>query len=354
MSICILHGDALERLHELPEASVQCCVTSPPYWGMRDYGVAGQIGAEKTPEEFLERLVAVFAEVRRVLKNDGTCWVNMGDKMAVGRNGRPRNGLDCDPKRGGYAAGQPYGKRCSAPAKNILGLPWRLAFALQADGWILRQDIIWHKSNPMPESVRDRCTKAHEYLFLLSKRSRYYYNATAIAEPAGTGEQAEDLPDCYKGSLPGRNGGPGQERRSTKQRKPAGWDTGKGAHGAFHRAGRAPAIEYTQTARQTRNRRSVWTIPTSGFSEAHFATFPPALVEPCILAGSRPGDTVLDPFGGAGTTALVADRLGREAILVEISAEYAEMALARLRADCPLFAEARIHPASALDARPAG
>jgi len=230
-------------------------------------------------------------------------------------------------------------------AKDLVGIPWRVAFALQADGWYLRQDIIWSKPNPMPESVRDRCTKSHEYLFLMSKRERYYYDADAIAEPVSQ-SMLKQIEQGYNGSATKDYAAAGAQDASAtksnilrKHRKPAGWDTGAGGHGTIHRDGRAQEIDYTETNSLKRNKRSVWTVTTHAYPEAHFATFPPDLIEPCILAGCPKGGTVLDPFGGAGTAGLVADRHGRDAILIELNPEYADMARARIRGDSPLFAE---------------
>ena len=281
----------------LPDASAQTCVTSPPYFGLRDYGVDGQIGLEPTPDEFVASLVTVFREVRRVLRDDGTLWLNLGDSYArtggtdrkvpeTARVGSTRNTMT---QMGDRTSKAPSGLK----GKDLIGVPWRVAFALQADGWYLRQDIIWHKPNPMPESVRDRCTKAHEYIFLLSKSPRYYFDSEAIKEPA---------------SAPPKKCGPKNDASRN--------DSGR--TGIVRGDG------------ETRNRRSVWTVSTKPFGEAHFATFPPALIEPCILAGSRLGDTVLDPFGGAGTTGLVAQQHGRNAVLTEINPEYAEIARRRI------------------------
>ena len=281
----------------LPDASAQTCVTSPPYFGLRDYGVDGQIGLEPTPDEFVASLVTVFREVRRVLRDDGTLWLNLGDSYArtggtdrkvpeTARVGSTRNTMT---QMGDRTSKAPSGLK----DKDLIGVPWRVAFALQADGWYLRQDIIWHKPNPMPESVRDRCTKAHEYIFLLSKSPRYYFDSEAIKEPA---------------SAPPKKCGPKNDASRN--------DSGR--TGIVRGDG------------ETRNRRSVWTVSTKPFGGAHFATFPPALIEPCILAGSRLGDTVLDPFGGAGTTGLVAQQHGRNAVLTEINPEYAEIARRRI------------------------
>lgn len=311
MSVRILIGDCLDTLRELPDASVQTCVTSPPYFGLRDYGHAGQIGLEATPEAFVAKLVAVLCEVRRVLRDDGTLWLNLGDSYAGGGCGS--RDADKWPKQSRNDHMVTHGKRFTGlEAKQLLGIPWRVAFALQADGWYLRQDIIWSKPNPMPESVRDRCTKAHEYLFLLSKSPRYYYDADAIAEES-----------VYEGA---------PRRGDTFARRTA--TTPPPGQAPQHREGREN-IAYTGT----RNKRSVWEVSTQPFKGAHFATFPPALIEPCILAGSREGDTVLDPFGGAGTTGMVADRNRRDAILCELNPAYAEIAKARITGDSPLFAE---------------
>ena len=269
----LLGGDVRRVLRQLPDASVQCCVTSPPYFGLRDYSHAGQIGLEQTPIAYVDALVDVFREVRRVLCADATLWLNLGDS---------------------------YGA-----SKQLLGIPWRVAFALQADGWYLRQDIIWHKPNPMPESVTDRCTKAHEYIFLLSKSERYFFAADANREPLAHAN-AQRTTRTY----------------NTADRYGAG---NGGNSGLDALAARMRAGEVT-----TRNRRSVWTVTTKPFKGAHFATYPPDLIEPCILAGSRPGGIVLDPFGGSGTTALVSRQHGRRAVYVELNPEYIEIARARL------------------------
>lgn len=307
----ILVGDCIDMMRTLPDQSVQCCVTSPPYYGLRDYGVDGQIGLEETPAEFIARLVEVFREVRRVLRDDGTVWVNMGDSYASGGRG---GGGSYMAERGDGAwsgKGDATGWR-SAPAglkhKDLMGIPWRLAFALQDDGWYLRQDIIWHKPNPMPESTRDRCTKAHEYIFLLSKSPRYHCEMKAIREPAigGQSDSAMQL---------GRNG-------------PSGEHVLPGQRFAQHR----PSRDTPTPIADTRNKRSVWTVATAGYQGAHFATFPPELIRPCILAGAPRGGVVLDPFGGAGTTAVVAMQEGRKSILCELNPEYAAMAERRIAA----------------------
>jgi DNA modification methylase len=306
----LLAGDCRTILPTLPAASVQCVVTSPPYWGLRDYGVAGQLGLEATPEAYLAQMVAVFRAVRRVLRDDGTLWCNMGD----GYNSNQGAGFDTNGDGGARkaaAASPKLARPAGLKPKDLVGMPWRLAFALQADGWYLRSDIIWAKPNPMPESVTDRPTKAHEYVFLLSKQARYFYDADAVREPATCTPRPEtsriDGHDKYAA------GGPHASRASS-----LGWnrpDTG-------------------------RNLRSVWTLPTEPTPEAHFATFPAALASRCILAGSRMGDTILDPFAGSGTVGAVAEQLGRHSILCELSPAYVKIAEART-AQRGLFAQSQ-------------
>jgi DNA modification methylase len=315
----ILVGDALETLRTLPADSVHCVVTSPPYWGLRDYGVAGQIGLEDTPEAFVDRLVAVFREVRRVLRADGTAWINMGDSYAqdggFGKQGKGSSIAD----RACAQPGGPRERRTSGrpplglKPKDLIGQPWRLAFALQADGWWLRSDIIWAKPNPMPESVTDRPTRAHEYLFLLAKSESYYYDADAVREPYAP---------------------------ETATRAAYGWQS-TGNRLQTHQPGTKPRAEteYTKLNAKGRNRRSVWPITTVPFSEAHFATFPEKLVEPCILAGCPKDGIVLDPFMGAGTVALVALKAGRRFLGVELNPKYAAMARARI---APELAQGRL------------
>ena len=291
--IRIINAEVLEGLHQLPAKSIQCCVTSPPYWGLRDYGVDGQIGLEKTPEEYVAKLVEVFREVGRVLRDDGTLWLNLGDTYAASRSYQvPDNKHPaCDEHHKG-AHFVPEGLK----QKDLIGIPWRVAFALQADGWYLRSDIIWSKPNPMPESVTDRPTKSHEYIFLLTKKQKYYYDADAVRE------KGIEKPRLKEG-----NAG-----ESAVDRKMRGFDNCCGTNG-------------------TRNKRSVWEVTTQPFPEAHFATFPEALIEPCIKAGSKMNDVVLDPFGGSGTTAKVARDLNRDAVLIEINPEYVKIMKKRLR-----------------------
>lgn len=335
--ITVLQGDALTKLRELPDESVQCCVTSPPYWGLRDYGTAewdggndgcdhkysvtspynevcgkcgakridSQLGLEKTPEEYVAKMVEIFREVRRVLRKDGTLWLNLGDTYNSrldgshgGWNGdaydKGKNPQKVD-WRGPTNSWSGTIKRL-AP-KNLVGIPWKIAFALQDDGWILRQDIIWAKPNPMPESVTDRCTKSHEYMFLLSKSSRYFYDAEAIKEVAEYGRSE------WSGNKTTETYALG-----TSDRNPA-----RGSNTVIPGDG------------GTRNKRSVWTVATAPYPDAHFATYPPDLIKPCVTAGTKHGDVVLDPFGGSGTTGMVAIELGRKAILIELNPKYAAL-----------------------------
>lgn len=319
MTVRIINADCREALKCLPDASVHCCVTSPPYFGLRDYGNAAQIGLEPTPDEFVAAMVEVFREVRRVLRDDGTLWLNLGDSYAANQS----NNGGCSPKStlgGGvgkyregsknqlaYEATKPRQVNHGVKAKDLIGIPWKVAFALQADGWWLRQDIIWSKPNPMPESVTDRCTKAHEYIFLLSKSAQYYFDAAAIAEPSLRAGEVLD----YTGKQKNNDTDPNMLATRPKNRK--------------------------ITITETRNKRDVWTVASQAYSEAHFATFPPTLIEPCILAGCPKGGTVLDPFGGAGTTGLVSDRLGRDAVLIELNPEYVALAERRMSQDGGMF-----------------
>lgn len=268
----IINGDALEELKKLPAECVHTCVTSPPYYGQRDYGVDGQIGCEETLEEYIERLVNVFREVRRVLSHKGTLWLNIGDTYATGtkaarqQSTNPGVGSNRPEAQNGTRR---IGNPTECKTKDLVGVPWALAFALRADGWYLRQDIIWDKPNAQPESVKDRCTKSHEYIFLLAKSQQYYFNAESISEPSATGNKI-------------------------------------------------------------RNKRNVWHISTQPYRGAHFATFPEKLIEPCILAGCPEGGTVLDPFAGSGTTGVVSKRLGRDFVGYEINPNYVQMAIGRI------------------------
>lgn len=346
----ILLGDCLERLKEIEGESVQCCITSPPYWGLRDYGVDGQLGLEKTPEEFVSKMVEVFSEVRRVLKSDGTLWLNLGDSYAANAKNRTeaqasaKSGLSGSTKTQSQILKQQSKNVAGLKSKDLCGIPWAVATALRSSGWYLRQDIIWHKPNPMPESVRDRCTKAHEYIFLLSKSPKYLYNIDAIRE------------ECKSASGSGNKERKQRPNQETLKRgnqagsipwQPASWkgpsfDTGKTA---IHQQGRTQKRSFHdhtddlivgQRIKEKsdhplgKNKRSVWTITPKPFKGAHFATFPPALVEPCLLAGSNVGDTVLDPFFGAGTVGMVAMRFQRNWIGIELNPEYCAIAEKRI------------------------
>tara|TARA_R110002020_G_scaffold469484_1_gene694543 strand:- start:1937 stop:2800 length:864 start_codon:yes stop_codon:yes gene_type:complete len=279
----ILEGSCLDVLPTLETGSVQCCVTSPPYWGLRDYGHAGQLGLEDSPDQYVDRMVAVFREVRRVLADDGVLWLNLGD---------------------------------SFNEKQLAGIPWRVAFALQADGWWLRSDVIWAKPNPMPESVKDRPTRAHEYVFLMTKSARYFYDADAIKEPCLS---------LDKGHASYR---PNSERKSQAEQKRHVYQGGK------HEETGGTVRFYDPAGR---NKRSVWTITTKPYSGAHFAVMPPDLVDPCVRAGSRIGDLILDPFAGAGTVGMVARRLQRRFVGIELNPDYAAIARSRIEDDAPLF-----------------
>jgi DNA modification methylase len=344
---CFL-GDNRESMRRMLNdgyaGKIQTIITSPPYWGLRDYGVAGQLGQESSLREFLANMVEVFNLCRELLSDDGTCWVNMGDSYASKGGQGPMTGKQFEGRaraNDNICLSNRSAGIDGLKSKDLCGQPWRLAFALQDAGWYLRQDIIWHKPNPMPESVRDRCTKAHEYLFLLTKSERYFYDFAAMQEPVNGGAHAR---------LPGNGVGFGhrtdKEQRSRGRQSwktPDGWDTtkGDGGHGSVHKQGREKGRKLAEAGSgtknnesmdaalavmpETRNRRSVWTIPTESFAEAHFATFPQALVEPCILAGSRPGDIVFDPFLGSGTVAQVAQNLGRKWLGCELNPEYVKL-----------------------------
>jgi DNA modification methylase len=392
--LTVLCGDALEKLRELPDESVQCCVTSPPYWGLRDYGFCGcrkhrvqhesstlagtqagtpnhvgpprsdcpicngsgriagmgeQVGLEKTPEEYVSKMVAVFREIRRVLKRDGTLWLNLGDSYAGsgrGMNGDGSSGkINSAKQQSNSGANLDFHDRIvdaggigrdwvkppvGYKQKDLIGIPWMVAFALRQDGWYLRSDIIWSKPNPMPESVIDRPTKAHEYLFLLSKSRKYFYDAEAISEPVTWDDSRLHDPEWQPPRLerdqigsPSRGGGPLNKRSGNKERKPASArgvpvdGNLNGTNGAV--AGSVPWEGFN------RNKRTVWTVTTQPYPEAHFATYPPDLIKPCILAGCPVGGTVLDPFAGSGTTGMVALELGRKAILIELNPNYVKL-----------------------------
>lgn len=312
-------GDSLEILRTMPSETVNCVVTSPPYFGLRDYGIAGQIGREDTPEDYIERLVEVFREVRRVLRSDGTLWLNIGDSYAThSGNNPPRNTRNVC---GHTAKKVPKGYK----AKDLIGIPWMLAFALRNDGWYLRQDIIWSKSNCMPESVKDRCTKSHEYIFLLAKSPKYYFDAEAISEPI-----ADSSTKRYLQSIEKQNGSykqPGREGRPMKAALPR---FGGKKYGGLSKEEARTKSGKPGTPTLRRNKRSVWTIGTRGFRGAHFAVFPEQLVEPCILAGCPVGGTVLDPFSGSGTVGVVCKKSGRNYLGIELNPEYAAMGTQRI------------------------
>jgi DNA modification methylase len=339
MSILIIQADA--RSIPLADKSVHCVVTSPPYWGLRDYGVAGQLGLEKTPEEYIAQMVEVFREVKRVLRDDGTIWVNMGDSYQGGNRGeygktRGGNGIQ-QTNPGSDTIGAP--NRFPIPglkAKDLVGIPWMLAFALRADGWYLRSDIIWSKPNPMPESVSDRPTKAHEYIFLLSKNERYYYDVDAILEPVSENTHMRLSQNLARqvGSHRANGGGKTNGPMKAVGRKAKQDETGNRRYTGFnerwkvkHNASFDASVCLPVTER---NKRSVWTVNAQGFAEAHFATFPEELIKPCILAGCPAGGIVLDPFMGSGTTALVARNLQCNAVGLELNAAYIEIAKRRL------------------------
>lgn len=300
----IFSGDAVQVLKTLVENSMHCCVTSPPYWGLRDYGVEGQLGLEKTPEEYVGKMVEVFREVRRVLRDDGTLWLSLGDSYAssAGTGHQGKHGDRCNRTHTQRQLLKAAGISGLKP-KDLVGIPWRVAFALQADGWYLRSDIIWHKPNPMPESVTDRPTKAHEYIFLLAKSEKYFYDHKAVKEPVKQ-SSLERAERPWRGN--GQRDYPGQPQlRNRGERMGTTFPDG-------------------------RNRRTVWTVTTKPFKGAHFATFPPDLIEPCILAGSPEGGTVLDPFFGAGTTGVVAKKHNRKFIGIELNPDYVTMARNRI------------------------
>lgn len=325
-------GDCRDTMRRWAQQGIkaQMCVTSPPYFGLRDYGHPGQIGLEQTPDEYITAMVEVFRCVWDVLADDGVLWLNIGDSYAAQRSGTHQPAETLAGGKGGKMADgssvnrdrhDGYNPTRNAAAiglkhKDLIGIPWRLAFALQADGWYLRQDIIWHKPNPMPESVRDRCTKAHEYIFLLSKSERYFFDSEAMKEPAVSDKPAGNKRHKYADAYAS---GTSKEHRT-----------------------KAGLLALQGVEWETRNRRSVWTVATKPYKGAHFATFPPALIEPCILAGSRPGDVVLDPFMGSGTTAAVALQHGRQYLGCELNPDYKPLQDERISPHTagPLFMQA--------------
>ena len=362
-------GDAREVLRDLPDESVQCCVTSPPYWGLRDYGLGDRgIGLEPTVEEWVAKLVEVFREVRRVLRPDGTLWLNVGDSYAADRTYQVRDNKHIDV--GNTRASRVPG---GLKPKDLIGMPWKLAFALQADGWYLRSDIIWAKPNPMPESVTDRPTSAHEHIFLLSRRDRYYYNPNALREWSHVGDHPRNIREPLPSLVPGatahsgirhqiprsqtfaRDGAvadhilPGQSAAQHRRdhKPPAGWDFeahGREGMGRFKQDGHGRRHEgfngryFDANWRPveldfTRNSRNVWTFATQPYREAHFATFPEELARRCIAAGTRERGMVLDPFAGSGTTLAVAKRLNRDGIGIELNPDYLPLIVRRLEGE---------------------
>lgn len=301
--VTLFHGDALQVAESLPSASVQTIVTSPPYFGLRDYGADGQMGAESSVHEYVAAMCGLFRELRRVLADDGTLWLNLGDSYSAGVSGT--GGYSSKSTLSGYTSENTKHRQANeqpkrrieraVPAKNLLGVPWRVAFALQEDGWILRSDIIWAKPNPMPESVTDRPTKAHEYVFLFAKSPHYYYDAAAVAEP-------------FADERMGASGAKASKYIDGSSKRNDGGVTG------------APKAD-------ARNKRTVWNVATVPFAAGHFAVYPPDLIRPCILAGSRVGDTILDPFSGSGTTGMVATEEGRKYIGFDLNVEYLDLSL---------------------------
>lgn len=348
MSVKILIGDVMERIKELSDNSVDCCITSPPYWGLRDYGVDGQIGIEPTPEQHIKALTEVFAEVRRVLKPEGTLWLNYGDMYACSPNGRAAKDVVGDDRT---YRDKPFSTAiCGYKPKDLILMGARLAMALQAEGWYLRNEIIWSKPNAMPESVKDRCAVCHEKIFLFAKSSRYYFDYEAIKEPiavltGGQKQHGKALSFEREVNEPERPGHKDKRHR-----------LGKGNNKSFRGGGvytnNRAFNNSSDTSKETignkenesglRLRRSVWTVPTRGFKEAHFATFPPDLIRPCILAGCPAGGTVFDPFGGAGTTALVAEQEQRNSVLIELNTNYVKIAEHCLKTNIGLFFDCEV------------
>lgn len=335
----IYNLDCLDLMRQMPDGFVDCIVTSPPYFGLRDYGVDGQIGLEDTPAKFVAKMVEVFTEACRVLKPEGTLWLNLGDSYASNWPCNRRNIVGSGSLENGKRENRPPRIEEGLKDKDLIGIPWRVAFALQESGWWLRQDIIWAKPNPMPESVRDRCTKSHEYIFLLTKSAKYYFDADAIAEPVAESTSVKLSSGSEKaltfGGLKAREGqiNGGDPRNGGRSDRNSQWGkvwkpTNRDRSLPRNRNGITGSLD-TYTG-YTRNKRSVWNVATQPFKEAHFATFPEKLIQPCILAGCPSGGIVYDPFSGAGTTALVAHKLGRRWIGSELNPEYVELANNRL------------------------
>ena len=313
----VIKGDCIESLKKLDDQSINTCITSPPYWGLRNYNdEEKQLGMEDTPEDFVKNLVQVFREIKRVLRNDGTVWLNLGDsygqQKGKGFNANAKEGYIVSRRKELQKKQGNINVKTNLPPKNLIGIPWRVALALQQDGWYLRQDIIWHKPNPMPESVKDRCTKAHEYIFLLSKSPKYYFDNEAIKEDC-VGKDERKWADSYEKAGSIKQGETNANIKRTKR--------------------------YSKDGSFKRNKRSVWTVTTKPFKGAHFATFPMDLIKPCVLAGCPVGGTVLDPFAGSGTTGIVAAGNDRNAILLELNEDYIQIALNRIKAKLGVFSD---------------
>ena len=361
MKVKVLQGDCIEQLKTIEDKRVHCCVTSPPYWGLRDYGHESQLGLEATPEDYVTKMVQVFREVRRVLRDDGTLWLNLGDSYARSAGNEESklaslHTMGVGQKKAHEAGAMRKGKNRPPEGlkpKDLIGIPWRVAFALQADGWYLRQDIIWHKPNPMPESVTDRCTKSHEYIFLLSKQPKYYYDSEVIKTPLKDASAARLIQNVLdqKGSsrVPGKTNGTMKAvckiggnnlHPMIKTRSGKDWDS-RSAGGGFKKHAHNGYIDCNGNplCGVMANKKSVWTVTTKPYKEAHFATFPPDLIRPCVLAGCPRGGTVLDPFGGSGTTGQVAMEHGRNAILIELNPQYIRLINQRLADVQPLLLE---------------
>jgi len=364
----IIHGDCLQVLKKLSDNSVDCCVTSPPYFGLRDYGNVAQIGLEETPELFVEKMTAVFNEVYRVLKPNGTLWLNLGDSYSG--SGKGIGDITADKWKQGTNKGSRSGNfkkvNTELKAKDLIGIPWMVAFALRSTGWYLRQDIIWHKPNPMPESVTDRCTKSHEYIFLMSKSSKYYYDQNSILQPVALSvvNDKRTYDDQYVAGRPdlGYPGNPNGGKGLLKRKGAESWnrstfDAGKTGEMKTTRGGRKSGNKHRKPGVERgcpentgsnvcssvpweglkANKRSVWTVSTKPFKEAHFATFPQDLITDCIKAGCPENGIVLDPFMGGGTTALVARKLNRNFIGIELNEKYIAIANKRLRKELGMF-----------------
>lgn len=350
MTVRIINADVMDGLRQLADESVHCVVTSPPYWGLRSYLPKDsplkvlEIGSEPTLVEHIGKLVEVFREVRRVMRKDATLWLNYGDmwcstdKWGGGGKNIGKHVVADDGSVPSWAVRTKKLKQAGLKPKDLCMAPHRLAIALQEDGWWVRSDIIWAKPNPMPEGVSDRPTKAHEYVFLLSKAARYHYDADAIRTPLAPktfttfGIETKPQGNDEEGNVKTANWHASVRTHAPKVKVPSGWDRGEGGHGTVHREGRGKP-EYQEADLAGANARSVWMIATEAFPDAHYATFPTALVERCLLAGCPAGGTVLDPFGGSGTVGLVADRLQRHAILVDLNPDNKEMSERRINGD---------------------